>query len=194
MTGRPRSPGTKHQWMAGNTVNGQFVVRLERNTSGNWIAIVRCGCGKERKVEPKSLTSGRSKSCKICAVTSQTGPLSRGWRGGKHVPLTVFNKFKRAAERRGIPWKITIRQLDNLYESQGMRCALSGERLIFDFGHDANASNGNASLDRENAKKGYRIGNVQLTTKTINVCKQLLSNFQFVSMCKAVSAHHVDAA
>lgn len=180
---------SKYHAMVGQIVNGQHVVALERSKSGNWLAVTRCACGKERPVEPKALVAGRSTCCKYCALAAQSGPRNRTWKGGKYVSRTMFSKFKRAAERRGIPWELEIADIDALYEAQGGRCALSGEVLRFDHGHDAHQQNGNASLDRKNARLGYAINNIQLTTKTINVCKQVLTNNEFISMCLAVAGH-----
>src|SRR5579863_7043433 len=98
------------------------------------------------------------------------GPASHGWKGGRHTPLTHYNKFKRAAERRGIEWCLTIDDIDSLFDRQRGKCAMSGVELIFDFGHrNGGHENGNASLDRIDSKRGYHMDNVQLVTKDINI-------------------------
>lgn len=118
------------------------------------------------------------------------GPASRAWKGGKHTPLTHFNKFRRAAERRGIEWALTIEDIDDLFDRQEGICAMSGEKLRFDHGQRNGCENGNASLDRINNKLGYRKDNVQLVTKHVNMGKQSLAYEDFVLMCMRVVEHH----
>jgi hypothetical protein len=119
------------------------------------------------------------------------GPESRLWKGGRHTPRTHFNKFRRAAERRGIEWNLKIEDIDDLFDRQQGVCAMSGERLQFDHGQRNGWKNGNASLDRINNKLGYHIGNVQLVTKHVNMGKQGLAYEDFVLMCMRVVEHHL---
>lgn len=119
------------------------------------------------------------------------GPASRAWKGGRHTPLTHYNKFKRAANRRGIEWCLTISDIDNLFERQRGLCAMSGVRLSFDHGQRNGCENGNASLDRVDSKRGYHLDNVHLVTKAINIGKQSRSYEEFVLMCMKVVEHHL---
>ena len=84
-------------------------------------------------------------------------------------------------------WNLTIEHLDNLYDFQQQRCALSGAALTLDHGQNNGVDNGNASLDRIDSDVGYVVGNVQFVTKDINMGKQKLSNADFVEMCRQVA-------
>lgn len=119
------------------------------------------------------------------------GPKSRAWKGGRHTPLTHFNKFKRAAARRSIEWYLTIADIDDLFDRQRGLCAMSGVELKFDHGQRNGSENGNASLDRIDNKRGYHKDNVQLVTKAVNMGKQGESYEDFVSMCMRVVEHHL---
>ena len=153
--------------------------------------MMRCQCGVESPVEVHLLMKGRALVCKSCAVKNQTGCKSRAWKGGRNTPLTHYNKFKRAAERRGIEWCLTISDIDDLYDKQKGLCAMSGVKLMFDHGPRNGCENGNASLDRIVNSIGYKMDNVQLVTKAINMGKQGESYEDFVRMCMSVVEHHL---
>lgn len=149
--------------------------------------MVRCDCGDESPTGAADLINGKCQQCVSCTTAAQIGPRSRNWQGGKHTPLTHYNKFKRSAARRGLEWALQISDIDALYEAQGARCALSGIPLTFDHGDGATAGPGNASLDRIDNSKGYIAGNVHLVTKDVNMGKQTLSSEAFIAMCRAVA-------
>jgi hypothetical protein len=127
-------------------VIGQGPKWTNGSTSQRWL--MRCDCGNETPAEAKGLFEGRALSCLDCAKIKQRGTNSHAWRGGKHLPITLFHKWKRSARRRNIAWCLTLPFLDRLIEKQHWSCAITGDRLIFDFGQRNGVENGNASLDR----------------------------------------------
>lgn len=149
--------------------------------------VTKCDCGHIAPAIAAYLFQGRIQRCVKCTTDAQTGPKAGNWKGGKHTPLTHYNKFKRSASRRGLEWGLSISDIDALFERQQARCALSGALLTFDHGDGATAGPGNASLDRINSRHGYIAGNVQLVTKDVNMGKQCLTNEAFVAMCRAVA-------
>lgn len=171
---------------AGRLIRGQRVISRAPNRNGAAYWVVQCACGAARAINASKFLDGQYSCCAKCANKKQIGPLHPHWRGGKHVPLTNFNKFVRSAARRGIEWRLTIADLDALYEKQSGLCALTEAALAFDHGQRNGVANGNASLDRINHKVGYVLGNVQFVTKDINIAKQRLTNEQFRLVCIAV--------
>ena len=177
--------------LEGRHIGAQTIVRRVPNRNGAVYWIVRCECGHERPVHIAALLQKyRYNCCVKCAAGRQTGPNSPKWRGGRHTPLTTYNKFKRSAERRKITWGLSISDIDALYEKQRKLCALSLEPLTFD--HGLNGVKGNASLDRTDSSGGYTIDNIQLITKKLNVAKQSFSYSEFVEMCIAVTNAHLE--
>lgn len=151
--------------------------------------LTRCDCGHEAPVIAKFLVIGRCQQCIHCTKKMQSGPGHPFWRGGKHTPITHFHKFKRGAKRRGIEFKVSIGDIDALYETQGMKCALTGVPLLFDHGQNNGVKYGNASLDRKRSDIGYIIGNIQLVTKDVNIAKQSRTDEEFIEICRQVVNH-----
>lgn len=114
-------------------------------------------CGKERTYKTKvSLERAREKksvcaSCRTSAnnkkrIGTQQKEKNPAWKGYKHIPGKVFSKLKRDAATREISFDITIEDINDKYEQQDMRCALSGIPVLFGM---------NASVDRIDSDKGY---------------------------------------
>ena len=72
-------------------------------------------------------------------------------------------------------------------EKQSRKCALSGVDLVLlpDW-HDPSC---NVSIDRKDSTIGYTMNNVQLVTKQVNVAKHILTNEQFIDLCKNVTKY-----
>lgn len=150
-------------------------------------ARVKCDCGAEAIVALRSLIKRRSTTCMKCAIFNQTGKNSIQWKGGRHVPRTLYNRWYKSAKKREMRWDLDFDYLDDLIESQNWKCALSGAVLVFDHGQDNGVEKGNASLDRIDSKIPYLKGNVQYVTKDINMGKQQLTTEEFINLCRSVS-------
>lgn len=152
----------------------------------------RCDCGVSYNVDAYSLTVGKSKSCKTCALP-RVGATNPAWKGYEEIPNSWFLRFKRRSK---ISFDITIEDVWNLFLRQEKRCALTG--LPIDFSNNRTRSqkyNGiscTASIDRIDSKKGYTKDNVQLVHKDVNMMKNQYSRDYFIDMCRAVINHHRD--
>jgi hypothetical protein len=89
--------------------------------------------------------------------------------------------WKNNADQRGIQWELTYELIDELWEKQGARCALSGFMMTTQAG-----SIYKTSLDRIDSSLGYVEGNVQLVCSAINYMKQSYTTEEFVMLCGAV--------
>jgi hypothetical protein len=168
--------------LEGRKIGHQTIISRAPNRNGAVTWIVRCACGVERQVCIRSLMErGKQNACATCSNRLQTGPKSKGWRGGVHVPLTFYNRFKKNAERRDIEWSLSISDLDALFARQHQLCALTMEQLYFE--HGGSDKSGNASLDRKISARGYIANNIQFVTKSVNMAKQSMSNQEFAEMC-----------
>lgn len=119
-------------------------------------------------------------NCFICQTASYT-------KHGRHVSSDYMRQIARSAKKRGIEFKITIEELDDLFDKQGHLCALSGIPIVLTrrISEQRNLPN-TASLDRIDSSKGYEIDNVQWVSKNINLAKLKHTNEQFVEMCRLV--------
>jgi hypothetical protein len=124
--------------------------------------------------------------CAECKGDQMSGTNSVHWKGGKHIPGFFIAKIKnKNLERRSknIEFNLTVEYLDKLWESQGGRCAYTGEKLNF----GRSKVNGNASLDRIDSSLGYIEGNVQFVHKDVNIMKWDLSEQRFLEICKKIT-------
>lgn len=153
-----------------------------------------------RKLYP---TKGASYIAKILGRTYNSISLQAGRIGVKRIvkresnvlfgghgtlSKTTWNKIQNAANRRQIPFKITIKYGWKLFEEQTRRCALSG--LLLKFSSSSSIFDGTASLDRIDSSRGYIKGNVQWIHKRINRMKWDMDDASFVLFCKAIADHN----
>jgi hypothetical protein len=98
-----------------------------------------------------------------------------------HFLTRMYNSVKGGAKVRGIPFKLTKQDINNLLgESKGF-CAMSGVKMTM----RANDLN-RASIDRIDSSKGYYLSNVQVVTSQVNLAMLNNSKSDFIAMCKAV--------
>ena len=102
------------------------------------------------------------------------------WRGYGGVPGKVHSKLKRDAEKRNIPFNLTIEEINFQYVNQDKVCAFTGVPLKF--GVDA-------SVDRINSQEGYYFANIQIVHKDLNMMKKDMPNEVFIAWCNLVSNH-----
>lgn len=112
------------------------------------------------------------------------GPNNPGWKGYEQISGRFFNRIRHSAKKRKIVFNLIIEDIWNLYIKQNGLCALTGKKLIFN--SSGNDKDGNISLDRIDNDQGYYIKNCQLVTKRINIAKNILSNKDFIKLCKEV--------
>lgn len=146
-------------------------------------------CTKNREFQSKSAmlqAERKGTSCYSCRTASnnkkrigtKTKEKNPAWKGFGTVPGKVFSKLKRDAEKRNLPFEITIEDIHNQYNQQKELCAFSGFPLVF--GYDA-------SVDRIDSSKGYTIDNIQIVHKDLNMMKRDMDNTDFILWCRAVA-------
>jgi hypothetical protein len=147
----------------------------------------KCRCGKLGVITGGALRNGASKSCGCYSVELN---VQRLYKGGKYLGKTEFWSFKNNAIKRKIFFDITVEDIENLYEQQNKRCALSGVEIYFNSGIVMGLSKaGNASIDRIDSSKGYTLDNIQIVDKHVNLAKQSLSQQEFIELCERVVEH-----
>ena len=164
----------------GCTYGDLEVIGLSPYTSGDFRFLVRCKCGREYYSRATCVVNNIIRYCKYCRPPS---PRIEGF------SPTFLNKFKKGAERRGLEFSITVDDLVALFDEQHGRCALTGEELTLpQWAGKKNAPYYNVSIDRIDSDEGYTVDNIQLVTKTVNMCKMDLPQEGFVAMCKQVAS------
>ena len=148
-----------------------------------------CECGTKIILSATRLRLGKAKSC---------GCLKRtwNWKGYKDISGHEFGRIRLGAINRNINFDVTIEQIQDLYEKQNKKCALSGIDIYLAKSH-VRAKNGlepysTASLDRIDSTKGYTIDNIQWIHKNINIMKSSISQEYFLNVCTLIADHNKD--
>lgn len=142
---------------------------------------VKCSCGTERLINVSHLLNPNQYfKCKKC--TDSYIEMDGNFRKS-HI-----DRIKLSAKDRNIEFsdELTSDFLWKLLENQNFKCALSGENLKLGNDYNYNFVEIPISLDRINSSKPYEPGNVQWVLKQVNICKQILTNDEFINLCTKI--------
>lgn len=141
----------------------------------------QCDCGNIRWIGGNELKNpNKHIQCQECSLKeSKEKILLKNGKTGE-LALTRFNKIKRNAEVRNIPFDVSIQFLGNLFEKQNHICAITGDVI---------SSIDEASLDRIDSSKGYTEDNVQWVTIQANLSKHTMTMEELKLFCKKVLNH-----
>jgi hypothetical protein len=104
----------------------------------------------------------------------------------KYVTGWYWLHVLRNAKRRKIAVLATIEEVDEIFEKQGGRCTLTGDKLWFGTAA-GKSSDGNASLDRIDSDKPYEAGNLQWIDKELQDMKMSKGQEKFLKLCSNVT-------
>lgn len=151
-----------------------------KNEQGRWIrSCPKCGAVISHLRRNYCIGACLIKQpCKRCSNISnnpsgRVGEVRRAW----------YEAFKKSAITRGYSWSLTPEEINELYEKQGRKCALSGLPI----GWSAAGWSHSASIDRIDNNEGYYSDNIQLVHKKVNMMRGSLAVDDFVSLCAAVA-------
>lgn len=143
----------------------------------------RCDCGNLRLIGQGSLVSGRRMQCKKCFYESK--------HNNPNLVISVYwRQLLHSAMNRGLCVGVTQEEVQELFNQQGGKCALSGQEIYFaKTSREHNSGKTTASLDRKNSKIGYTSENIQWVHKDVNRIKSTLDNETFIMFCRLVANH-----
>jgi hypothetical protein len=148
---------------------------------------VKCDCGSEKEISKWHLVYGNVHGCNDCYGDRHRFEKSHLWKGDSiHVTGMYFNKIKKCAEKRKIPFSVTREDLDKVFQSQNGLCVYTKFPLNF----ETSGKMGTASLDRINSKDGYTSTNIQWVHKDVNSMKWDLSNEKFIEICQIITENY----
>lgn len=100
--------------------------------------------------------------------------------------LNNISRWRTRAIASGFSFDLSREFLERLWLEQGGRCFYTGQVISLKRGH---AQFDSASLDKVDPAKGYVIGNVVWTTRSINTSKGHRTAVEYLSLCQRVIAH-----
>lgn len=145
------------------------------------MAICHCDCGNTIEVRPFSLPRNTTNHCG-CSPQGH-------WNGTGQLSMSYYTRTKRGAEKRSLPFTVSLAYLWDTYVKQGQLCALTMLPLFMS-SRTCDIPKNTASLDRIDSTKGYIEGNVQWVHKDANKMKMDFSMERFVELCALVTASH----
>lgn len=137
--------------------------------------LCECECGRKKNIDTTSLTRKLSQSCGYCTRCN--------FKGYEDISGIYLKHTKNSADKRGIKYDISAKDIWEIYLLQNRKCAISGLPIIFVRNYDKQVLQ-TASIDRIDSKKDYTRDNIQIVHKKINNMKQWLDNDEFLYFCK----------
>lgn len=103
--------------------------------------------------------------------------------GYKEISGRYWARIKYRALQKKLEFNLDIKEVWDLYEKQGRKCALSGRDIVIS---SYRFNETTASLDRKDNNLGYIFSNVQWVHKDFNYLKNDLDQNNLLNMCKDV--------
>lgn len=170
---------------------GTLVVIENTNCKDKWGKVLwrcLCDCGNI-VIKTKSDLIHKMKSCGC----QRSNSISKSqWNGYGEISKTYWSSVIKGAVSRKIGFNISIEYGWELFLKQEKKCALSGIELQFSRNRKKRRvayESQTASLDRIDSNVGYLENNIQWVHKTVNICKNTLSNSEFIELCSKVVSY-----
>lgn len=149
-----------------------------------------CDCGTKNYIKQPNYLNDNS-GCGCNMNKSKT-------KKSKYFCSRFLNKFMRKGRTKIInrlvikiesrEFKLSLEDLDILYERQNGLCFYTEEKLILpDTNKPLDSHSYNISIDRVDNSKGYSLENCVLCTKQVNMLKHVLDVKLFISICDKIS-------
>lgn len=170
---------------------GREVIEGSKDRTLYWRC--QCVCGNLAWKNPTHLKNGTSTRCKKCGNKSYL--TDEGFADSNAVikykytqTINALPTRRHRGRRPPLTFNVSLEYLNNLFENQNHKCALSGMSIEPDL--VTPVSKQNMSIDRIDSNIGYEEGNVQWVDKRINMMKGTLSNEEFIELCTMVAEHN----
>ena len=192
------------------TACGQYTIcdtvppkRLDNGVASPAYVICYCSCGRETRMTVYRWKHSQSEMCFECRDTKiAANRREKAFKDASTDTVTISRFLRRRrhdAEKRGLQYAISDEYAISLFTGT---CALSGVDIYLNntFSHPSDWKGAlgplhqlnTASLDRIDSTKGYIPGNVQWVHHLVNIAKQVMTDQQFISMCKTVTVFQKD--
>lgn len=142
-------------------------------------------CKNTKEISIQKIFSKSQNGCSSCVKERFAKTNSSRWSNTsvKFVTGMYYHKTKKSAEKRNIVFDISREYMDEIFQSQEMKCRYTKYDLFF----NDNSTIGNASIDRIDSKLGYIKGNIQWVHKDVNTIKWDLHHEKFIELCRVIT-------
>lgn len=146
---------------------------------------VVCACGTKKFLTGNVLSKGMSQSCG-CVWKERVLKANPSFKGLEEISGKYFGRVRRVAEKREIPFDLSLEDFWDSFKRQNGTCALSGVPIQMGWATREET----ASLDRINSGLGYSVDNIQWVHKHLNHMKNMYPQDYFIEMCGSVYLKH----
>jgi len=147
-----------------------------------------CKCGNTKWVRSDTVAKGNTRSCG-CKSPNKDYKKRKKTMGDDYPYLVLFDRFRKNAKKRNVEFTLSIDDLKQQFAKQNGHCAYTGEAIVMPANFIRIYDQNVASIDRIDSKVGYVPGNIQLTTKKINMMKHCMSHEEFIATCRTIVDH-----
>lgn len=148
-----------------------------------------CDCGKIISPRAEKLLNKTTRSCGAKCKLRTFGQNHHSYKGYKEITRSFFHHIEDSAKRREIEFSVSIEYLQEIWEKQNRKCAISGLALIMETRQRLKIK-ATASLDRIDSSKGYIEGNVWWVHKHVNIAKNSFPLSEFIEMCNNITDYY----
>lgn len=160
--------------------NWEVIGDIKREKGFVYIKCRCIKCGHEQFIRKDQLliSHKRCENCKYKAAKEKSIRQIKIKDRKQNQPFkTIFNHVCSEAGKRSIPVTITPQYIEQIYNEQNQRCAITGDPL---------PDIRKASIDRIDSSKPYEVGNIQIVTKQANISKHIMTMEQLYEFCRKV--------
>lgn len=178
-------------YKVGDKILNLTIIGRGYNYKNNHYFKVQCDCGHVYYTGHSTFSrKNRLPYCNNCFNHGFKTP-KRSSMITEDISKSAYNRLAQNAHNRGILFDVSPEYLQELFNLQSKKCALSGIDIYISKSQSnpVERSKNNASLDRIDSTKGYIIGNLQWVHKDINTMKMHYSQEYFINLCKMISNH-----
>ena len=126
--------------------------------------------------------------CKACSAVRNISKYNGKVQEEFGVRLSWLRTYQVGAKARGLCFKISAKDVREIFDAQEGLCALSGQPINLPL--SSKYSSVTASIDRIDNTRGYTKENIQLVHKKINILRGAMSVEDFVDLCKMVAEYN----
>lgn len=176
----------------GDKLQNLTILSEGKRYNNNYFYKVQCDCGHIYTTGHSTFSrKTRKPYCNKCFNYKENKKPKKFEMLSEDISSSYYKHLVRNADLRGIKFDLTFEDLQNLYNLQNKKCALSNLniKIVKNFSNKEQRKLHTASLDRINSTKPYIKDNVQWVHKDVNYMKSDFEQNEFINYCNLITKY-----